>query len=89
MLTWSSLLAEVGMESTLAGEARTLFSDTSDAATIWRIPYPQLTPGSCVREGGRPLSWGLTSRAMRRSEMLASSARAIPRKSMAKATGSP
>ncbi len=34
--TWSSWLAEVGMESTLAGKAFCLFSDTSAAASDLR-----------------------------------------------------
>ncbi len=37
ILTWSSWLAEVGMESTEAGWARTLFSETRDAAVYWAI----------------------------------------------------
>jgi len=40
MLTWSSWLPEVGIESTLAGEASSLFSDTSAAAVYWRSMSP-------------------------------------------------
>ena len=35
--TWSSRPAEEGMESTLAGWARTLFSETSAALVTWAI----------------------------------------------------
>jgi len=35
MLTWSSIPAPVGIESTLAGWHSVLFSDTSDAAVYW------------------------------------------------------
>ena len=37
MLTWSSWSPELGMESTLAGWQRTLFSATSAAAVYWAI----------------------------------------------------
>ena len=89
MLTWSSWLPDVGIESTTAGEANTLFSDTSAAAVYCAIIMPELSPPCSVRNGGSPESCGFTMRSVRRSEMLASSERAIPRKSMAMATGSP
>ncbi len=89
METWSSLLADVGMESTLAGWASTLFSETSAAAVYCAIMKPEFNPPSLTRKAGRPLSLGFTRRSMRRSEMLASSATAMPRKSMASATGCP
>ena len=56
MLTWSSLFAEVGMESTLAGCASTLFSDTSAAAVYCAIMNPEFRPESATRNAGRPLS---------------------------------
>ena len=59
MLTWSSRLAELGMESTLAGWHKTLFSLMSAAAVAWVI-RPELSPG-CGEKGGKPLSDGLTS----------------------------
>ena len=49
----------------------------------------EFNPPSLTRKAGRPLRLGLTSRSMRRSEMLASSATAMPMKSMASATGCP
>ena len=77
------------MESTEAGWARTLFSETREAAEYWAIMNPEFNPPSLMRKAGNPLSMGLTRRSTRRSEMLASSARAMPRKSMARATGCP
>src|SRR5690606_41047038 len=63
-------------ESTDAGWARILFSDTSAAALTWAIMKPELSPLCGAKNGGSPLdSAGLTSCSMRRSLMLASSAR--------------
>ena len=42
--TWSSWLAEVGIESALAGWARTLFSDASAAAVYWSSIMPDSRP---------------------------------------------
>ena len=67
--TWSSLPAEVGIESTLAGWASILFSETSAAAVTWAIMKPEFRPPSRARKAGRPDSAGLTSRSMRRSLM--------------------
>ena len=53
MLTWSSWLAEVGSESTLAGCARLLFSLASEAAVTWAIMKPLFRPAFSVRKGGR------------------------------------
>src|SRR5581483_11358287 len=76
--TWSSWPALVGIESTLAGCASTLFSLTSDAATYCGIMNPELSPPSVVRKGGSPPErLGLTSRSTRRSAIFASSATAI------------
>ena len=58
MLTWSSLLAEVGMESTQAGWERTLFSETSAAAVYCAIMKPEFRPESLTRNAGRPLTAG-------------------------------
>src|SRR6202041_2834645 len=52
--TWSSCLPEVGMVSTLAGWASTLFSLTSDAAVYWASMKPELVPAAGARNGGRP-----------------------------------
>ncbi len=52
--TWSSWPALVGIESTLAGCASTLFSETSDAATYCGIMNPELSPPSSTRNGGKP-----------------------------------
>ena len=42
------------MESTLAGYAVCLFSETSAAAVTCAIMKPELSPGSGVRNAGRP-----------------------------------
>ena len=42
------------MESTLAGCASTLFSDTMEAAVYWMIIMPELTPGALDKKGGKP-----------------------------------
>ena len=77
------------MESTTAGDASILFSDTSAAAVYWAIIMPELSPPCSVKNGGNPDSCGLTILSVRRSDMEASSDVAMPRKSMAMATGSP
>ena len=89
METWSSLLAEVGIESTLAGWARPLFSEARAAAVTCAIMRPDWSPPSRVRKAGRPESAGFTRRSMRRSLIAPSSATAMARKSAAMATGSP
>ena len=86
--TWSSWLAEVGIESTLAGWARCLFSETSAAAVTCGIMKPELSPGFGVRNAGRPDSAGSTSIAMRRSASEPISQIASASMSAAKATGS-
>ena len=88
--TWSSWLPEVGMVSTLAGCASTLFSLTSDAAVYCAIISPELVPGSLARNAGRSReNAGSSIRSVRRSAMLASSETAIASMSPAKASGSP
>jgi len=82
IMTWSSLFAEVGMESTHAECDSTLFCETSAAAVYWAIMKPEFRP-----ESGSPLSCGLTSLSMRRSDMLASSVAAMQRQSAASARG--
>ena len=52
--TWSSCIAELGIESTLAGTARRLFSVTRAAWVYWAIIRPLSTPGSSARKGGSP-----------------------------------
>jgi hypothetical protein len=77
MLTWSSLFADVGIESTDAGWHRTLLSETRAAAVTCAIISPELAPTSPpARNAGRSERSGLTSVSMRRSLMLASSATA-------------
>ena len=49
--TWSSCMAEVGSESTLAGAASRLFSATMAAAVYWAIIRPEFTPASSARNG--------------------------------------
>ena len=77
------------MLSTLAGWARTLFSETRAAAEYWTIIKPEFTPPLGVRNAGRPLYAGFTRRSIRRSETSASSDSAIFKKSKLKAMGCP
>ena len=78
MLTWSSRFADVGIESTDAGCARTLCSDARAAAVYWWIIMPDSIPDAGARNGGSPpLRRGSTSRAVRRSLIEPSSATAI------------
>ena len=87
---WSSELAEVGIESTLAGWVRTLFSETIPAAAYCTIISPELIPRCGIRFEGRLRFWWPSSSIwVRRSEMFASSATAIARTSAAMPTGSP
>jgi len=80
--TWSSCMAEEGMESTLAGTASRLSSDTMAAWVYWAIMCPESTPGSAARNGGSPCERALSSiRSVRRSAIEATSAAAIARKS--------
>ena len=88
--TWSSWLAEVGIESAEAGWASTLDSEASAAAVYWRIMSPESSPEADPRKAGRPsLRRGSRSSATRRSLMEPSSAMASLAKSSARATGSP
>ena len=89
MLTWSSLLAEVGIVSTLAGCASLFSSEVSAAAVTCAIMNPDCRPPSRVRNAGSSLSAGLTSRSVRRSLMVASCAMAMASRSAAMATGAP
>ncbi|MCY1302432.1 hypothetical protein D9M70_520870 [compost metagenome] len=52
--TWSSWLAEVGVESTEAGCESCLFSDISAAEVTSAIIRPELRPGFLARKAGRP-----------------------------------
>src|SRR5260370_10106294 len=54
--TWSSRLAEEGMESTDAGWQRIRDSATSAAEVTWAIMKPELSPGFFARKGGNPES---------------------------------
>jgi hypothetical protein len=70
METWSSWLAEVGVESVEQGLARCLFSLISAAVVTSAIIRPELRPGAGVRKGGRSkLSVGSTISATRRWAM--------------------
>ena len=51
--TWSSLLAEVGIESTLAGWASDLFSEARAAAVTWAIIRPGLQAAVAGEERGQ------------------------------------
>ena len=57
MLTWSSLLADVGIESTLAGWAKKAlcFQRRVQPAVYCAIINPELRPASFIRNAGKPL----------------------------------
>ena len=74
----------------LAGMAMARDSATSDAAVICTIMYPELSPGSAVRNAGRPCERsGFTRRSTRRSAIACRVVRAMASKSSAWATGWP
>src|SRR6202020_223600 len=52
--TWSSCMALDGIESTDAGAASRLSSETMPADVYWAIMCPESTPGSSARNGDRP-----------------------------------
>ena len=80
--TWSSCMAELGMESTLAGTASRLLSETSPAWVYWAIISPESTPASSARNGGRPCDLFLSSmRSVRRSDIEPRSVAGMARKS--------
>ena len=54
METWSSRPADEGIESTLAGWHRILFSLTSAAAVTWASMKPECSPLETARNGGSP-----------------------------------
>ena len=88
--TWSSCIADDGIESTDAGTASLFSSETIPAAAYCAIMRPESTPTSCARNGGRPwLRVWSSARSVRRSEIDATSATAIARKSSTYATGAP
>ena len=88
--TWSSRLAEVGIESTTAGNDSTLFSFTRLAEVTWAIMNPECRPGSRVRNAGRPDRAGSISCSTRRSEILGQLGDGDgPKKSRTIATGWP
>src|SRR5579864_684964 len=66
MLTKSSKLPDVGIESLLAGCVSNLFSATRDVAVYWTAINPLETPGfDCppTRNGGSPLLSDVSNRA--------------------------
>ena len=70
------------MESTLAGVASRLFSETRAAWAYWAIMRPESTPGSAAKNGGSPCDRaGSSRRSVRRSEMEPRSAAQMARKS--------
>ena len=88
--TWSSCLPDVGIVSTLAGWASTLFSLTREAAVYCASMKPELVPAAGARNGGRPReNAGSSIRSTRRSLIEASSASPIASMSAANASGSP
>ena len=75
MLTWSSWLAEVGMESTLQGAAMRLVLRNQRRSGHLRDHEAGIERRcSRTRKAGRPLIFGSTSTAMRRSDRLPISA---------------
>src|SRR5713101_6956564 len=93
MLTKSSKLLEVGMESLLAGWVRVLFSATKAVAVYWTAMNPLDSPG-CeplpTRKEGRPLfSDGSKRAAILLSEMFERVESARLRMSIAIAMGWP
>ena len=78
----------MGIESTLQGAASALFSDTSAAAVTCASMNPEFRPLFSTRNAGRPLIFGSTSTAMRRSERLPISAIESASVSAANAIGS-
>src|SRR5215831_11648691 len=93
MLTKSSKLLDVGIESLLAGCVRVLFSATRAVAVYWIAMNPLDRPGFeplPTKNGGRPLfNEGSSSAATRLSETLDSVDRPKPRMSIAIETGCP
>ncbi len=88
--TWSSCMAEEGIESAEAGTASRFISLTRAACVYWAIIRPESTPASSARNGGRPCERFLSSsRSVRRSAMEPRSAAAMARKSRTYATGAP
>lgn len=82
METWSSCIADDGMESADAGTASRFSSLTRAAWVYWAIISPESTPASSARNGGSPwLRFLSSSRSVRRSVMDARSATAMARKS--------
>ncbi|MNC67915.1 hypothetical protein D3C75_1184590 [compost metagenome] len=78
------------MESTLAGCASDLFSETTAAAAYCAIMNPDCSPPLFVKNGGSPsFKCGLTSRSILRSAISASSAAQTDRWSIGSATGWP
>ena len=89
MLTWSSIPADVGSDSTDAGNERIRFSVTRAAAVYCATMKPEFVPGDGERKAGSPLVWPFVMRSIRASLMSASSATAIVARSRAMATGCP
>ena len=82
METWSSCMALDGIESTEAGTASRLSSETIAAWVYCAIMWPLSTPGSPARNGGSPWLRALSrNRSVRRSLIEATSAATIARKS--------
>ena len=82
METWSSCIAEDGIESADAGTASRFISLTSAACVYWAIISPESTPASSARNGGSPCERFLSSsRSVRRSAIEPRSATAMARKS--------
>ena len=90
MDTWSSCIADDGIESALAGAALRFNSDTIAACVYCAIMWPESTPGSSAKNAFNPRFLATSKkRSVRRSDMLATSAATIAKKSRTYATGAP
>ena len=88
ILTWSSCPCDDGMESHEAGQQSPFDWLTMEAAVYCGIMNPLLSPGLATRKCGRLRTPDIILY-IRRSEIFASSATAMARKSIARAMGCP
>src|SRR5690606_2652804 len=90
MATWSSCIALDGIESTEAGTASRLSSDTIPACVYCAIMCPESTPGSSARNAGRPWLRATSRNGSVRSSLIdAPSATGIATKSSTYPMGAP
>ena len=90
MDTWSSCIADEGIESAEAGMAQRFSSLTMPAAVYCAIMWPESTPGSSARNAFRPRLRAVSrKRSVRLSLIDAKSATTTAKKSNTYATGAP